>query len=85
MPKLLFRLSVLSSAGEPNQPIPVHLRKVFLHPPALHAYPGAVRVPAANSQHDSSMIPVENSLYVLLSPALFSLNKIVEIKYLKSN
>ena len=40
---MLFRLSVLSSAGEPNWPIPVHLRKEFRQLPALYAYPWALR------------------------------------------
>ena len=58
-----------------------------IHQPCARTWGGACprRKFSALLQHDSDMTPVENSLYVLLSPALFSLNKIVEIKYLKSN
>ena len=56
--------------GEPNWPIPVHLRKEFRQLPVLYAYPGALRCFRPSAGEPNWPIPVHLRKEFLHPPAL---------------
>ena len=61
-----------SLAGEPNQPIPVHLRKEFRRLLLLYGYPGAVRRFRPSAGEPYFPIPVHLRKEFRQLPALYA-------------